>query len=222
MHPTGKECPPGTHRAYWWEKYGDERKKVQAPFCDQTVESKKESSMGGRIQEMKRLIGEAATLRDLTSQEIEQLASRPKVKRMAVENFLSGLSSMSEMEAGMNLSQDSRSYKWSPETVKAIKDGIKLAAKPKATAEATDPPVAERRDPDRSPEPDFPALELVAEKCMEALKSFEVQIEDLVEKRKDVDKAWKDWDLDDLVRLGVIRKDLAKDAEAELKKQREM
>lgn len=81
--------------------------------------------------------------------------------------------------------------------------------------------INERRDPDRPPEPESPSLELVAEKCHESINSYNNQIRDLVEKRNEVEEAWKGWDLDDLVRLGVIKRDLAKDAKAEMEKQLE-
>lgn len=138
MVPTGKDCPEGYHRARWWERHGDERVQVAAPFCDK-VESKM-AGMRGLVVEMRRVrgqISEAVALRDLTGAEVEKFASLPKVKRIAVENFLSSLKGMSQYEAEMNLAMDAKSYKWSRETVKAIKDGIKLAARSVAS-EATE------------------------------------------------------------------------------------
>lgn len=47
-----------------------------------------------------------------------------EVKTFAVENFLMSLDGLSKMEAGMNLSQDARDYKWNAKTVAAIRKGI--------------------------------------------------------------------------------------------------
>jgi hypothetical protein len=66
-------------------------------------------------------------MRRLTEEEIAKLATRKGVKENAVRNFLSTLGSLTPMEAGMNVSQDARDYKWNAATVKAIRDGINLA-----------------------------------------------------------------------------------------------
>jgi hypothetical protein len=66
-------------------------------------------------------------LRQLTSAEIEKLASRKGVKRIAVENFLSSMGD-DEMYAGMNVSQDAHAYGWNYATVGAIREGIRMAA----------------------------------------------------------------------------------------------
>ncbi len=69
-------------------------------------------------------------MRKLTSQEIEKLASRKGVRRIAVENFLMTVTaSGSAMYAGMNLHADAASYKWNAATVSAIQAGINLSAK---------------------------------------------------------------------------------------------
>lgn len=141
MVPTGQPCPDGFHRVRWWERHGDERVQEPAPFCDKVEEKMKTAGMRGLVVEMRRVrgqISEGADLRDLTEKEIEKLASLPKVKKIAVENFLSTLKGMSQYEAEMNLAADAKSYKWSRETVKAIKDGIRLATMPVVTAEQTD------------------------------------------------------------------------------------
>ena len=70
-------------------------------------------------------------MRDLTSAEIEKFASRKGVRRIAVENFLGSLGQAGSMENELaNLEQDARMYpNWIPDTVAAIKAGIKLAYK---------------------------------------------------------------------------------------------
>lgn len=69
-------------------------------------------------------------LRALTDAEIVRLAGLPGVRRIAVENFLSGVE-LCKTRGGalLNLADDARSYKWTPATVAAIKAGIALAAK---------------------------------------------------------------------------------------------
>jgi hypothetical protein len=64
--------------------------------------------------------------RKLSSSEIDELSSRPGVKKVAVENYLSTLSG-DKMADSMNLSSDAASYKWNPATVKAIREGIDRA-----------------------------------------------------------------------------------------------
>lgn len=66
-------------------------------------------------------------MRDLTGAEIEALAARPKVRRIAVENFLGTLHGLNAMEATMNLAQDAACYKWNAPAVAAIRAGINLA-----------------------------------------------------------------------------------------------
>jgi len=64
-------------------------------------------------------------MRQLTSDEISELANKPKVKKIAVENFLmTAIYNETKMHAEMNLSQDARLYKWNIETIRAIKDGL--------------------------------------------------------------------------------------------------
>lgn len=60
----------------------------------------------------------------LAPERIEELASGPKVKRIAVENFLSTLGGMTIQEAKGNLELDARSYRWNVETYGAIWTGI--------------------------------------------------------------------------------------------------
>lgn len=61
----------------------------------------------------------------ITANEIEQLATRKDVRRIAVANFLSTLKGLSQVEALANLQMDARLYKWNSATVSAIRDGIK-------------------------------------------------------------------------------------------------
>lgn len=65
----------------------------------------------------------------LSHERIQELASQPGVKRIAVENFLSTLGSMTYQEAKMNLEMDARSYRWNDETVSAIWQGLLDAQK---------------------------------------------------------------------------------------------
>lgn len=67
-------------------------------------------------------------LRELTKEEIEKLATRPNVRKIAVENFLMSMGN-DERTAMLNLSYDAGLYKWNVDTVKAIRDGIQLAKK---------------------------------------------------------------------------------------------
>jgi hypothetical protein len=69
-----------------------------------------------------------ARLRKLTLEEIEKFASRPKVKKIAVENFLMTLTTNPNSESAyLNLDRDAAMYGWNVFTYKAIRDGIKLA-----------------------------------------------------------------------------------------------
>jgi len=63
---------------------------------------------------------------ELTIQQIEELASRPDVRRIAVENFLMSLDDLTHAEAVANLHLDAGLYKWNSQTKKAIREGIKL------------------------------------------------------------------------------------------------
>lgn len=62
----------------------------------------------------------------LTSEKIEELASRKGAKRMAVENFLGSIGDLSYNDAVANCMQDARDYRWSTETVGAIREGLAL------------------------------------------------------------------------------------------------
>jgi len=69
-------------------------------------------------------------MRKLTNEEIEKLASSKNVKKIAVENFLMSLNiSGGRIENDMNAEYDARLYNWNYETLKAIKDGIRLSMK---------------------------------------------------------------------------------------------
>jgi len=71
-------------------------------------------------------------LRKLDNDEIERLANKPGVKKIAVENFLMTVDNNDNaMYAGMNLGEDAKSYKWNAATVSAIKEGIRLADRSK-------------------------------------------------------------------------------------------
>ena len=67
-------------------------------------------------------------MRQLTIPEINKLASRKNVKKIAVENFLMTMGD-SPLAASINMGYDADLYRWNNETVKAIKDGIVLAQK---------------------------------------------------------------------------------------------
>ena len=68
-------------------------------------------------------------MRALTSAEIESLASRPKVRRIAVENFLFSLPlDIGTLGCYRNLANDALAYGWNQATIGAIRDGIRLAA----------------------------------------------------------------------------------------------
>lgn len=66
-------------------------------------------------------------MRKLTLKEIEGFALREGVRRIAVENFLMSMGS-DELSALGNLGLDTQLYNWNAETVRAIKDGIRLAS----------------------------------------------------------------------------------------------
>ena len=64
----------------------------------------------------------------LTLEQIEALASRKGVKRIAVENFLMSLPDSSDSFSNvMNLHQDAKDYGWNAATVNAISKGIQMA-----------------------------------------------------------------------------------------------
>lgn len=66
--------------------------------------------------------------RALTPDEIEKLASRRGVRRIAVENFLGTLPLEIGYEGNMtNLYQDAAAYRWNSATVDAIAKGIRMA-----------------------------------------------------------------------------------------------
>ncbi len=60
----------------------------------------------------------------LTATRIEKLAKGKNVKTVAVENFLGTLGDMTYQEALSNVEMDARSYRWSRETVAAIRKGL--------------------------------------------------------------------------------------------------
>jgi len=60
----------------------------------------------------------------LTAKRIEELAFGPKIRRVAVENFLSSLDGLDYQDAKANLEVDAASYRWSEETVSAVWQGI--------------------------------------------------------------------------------------------------
>jgi hypothetical protein len=60
----------------------------------------------------------------LSPERIAQLASSPKVRRIAVENFLMTMGAVSFQEAKANLEMDAAAYRWSEETYGAIWTGI--------------------------------------------------------------------------------------------------
>lgn len=68
--------------------------------------------------------------RELTSEEIERLASPAGLRRIAVENFLGTLDlSIGQSGNRRNLYQDAVSYHWNAKTVAAIELGIQWAFK---------------------------------------------------------------------------------------------
>ena len=68
------------------------------------------------------------TLRKLTSQEIEKLASKKGVRRIAVKNFLMTVhNNKSVYTACTNLRLDKKLYEWNIATEVAIREGIALA-----------------------------------------------------------------------------------------------
>ena len=60
----------------------------------------------------------------LSFDRISELSTREGVKRDAVENFLGSLSGLTREEALANLEQDTKLYRWSTATGRAIQQGI--------------------------------------------------------------------------------------------------
>jgi hypothetical protein len=65
----------------------------------------------------------------LTPEQVERLASKKNVRRIAVENFLSSLEGLTREEAMMNLEMDAATYKWNAATISAISEGISISFK---------------------------------------------------------------------------------------------
>ena len=65
-------------------------------------------------------------MRELTAQEIEKLASKKGIRRIAVENFLMSMGT-DKMTALNNLYYDAQLYHWNTATRQAILKGIDLA-----------------------------------------------------------------------------------------------
>lgn len=63
-------------------------------------------------------------MRNLTAEEIEKFSSRPRVKKIASENFLMTMGH-DYWTAASNLRRDAKLYKWNRETVHAIGEGIR-------------------------------------------------------------------------------------------------
>lgn len=61
----------------------------------------------------------------LTSERINELATKKGVKTIAVQNFLGSLGGQTEQDAMANLSQDAAMYKWNAATQSAIRTGIR-------------------------------------------------------------------------------------------------
>lgn len=67
----------------------------------------------------------------LTTEQLEVLAARKGVNRIAVENFLASINLEEHLPYGArgnadaNLSSDARAYGWNSATVKAIRDGLR-------------------------------------------------------------------------------------------------
>ena len=66
--------------------------------------------------------------KQLTNEQITKLASKPKVRKVAVENFLGTLFPGPTMQDHLyNLQMDAGLYKWNAPTVAAIREGILMA-----------------------------------------------------------------------------------------------
>ena len=72
----------------------------------------------------------------LSSTQIEKLAARKNVRKIAVENFLGSLGSLRQFEAYGNLHRDAASYRWNAATIAAIESGIRMAYAEKKPAKA--------------------------------------------------------------------------------------
>jgi hypothetical protein len=71
-----------------------------------------------------------AMKRELTSKEIETLASLEGARRIAVENFLETLPSHTNRSQDLeNLTRDAKLYSWKLRTIDAIMKGVNLAHK---------------------------------------------------------------------------------------------
>jgi len=67
-------------------------------------------------------------MRPLTSAEIERLAGRTEVERIAVEKFLSTLdANIGDVGNRANARRDARQYRWNMATLRAIMFGIQVA-----------------------------------------------------------------------------------------------
>lgn len=64
----------------------------------------------------------------LPLKEIERLANKKSVKKVAVENFLMSLSG-NTLADSINMGYDADMYNWNSATINAIKQGINLSKK---------------------------------------------------------------------------------------------
>lgn len=108
-------CGQTTGRQYWTEFGCGSEKFAACSYCGDSRElegARRSRREGG-----------------LSMDEIEKLASRAGVKRVAVENFLMGVSpSTGRIDDHLaNLEMDARLYKWNAATVAAIRAGISKA-----------------------------------------------------------------------------------------------
>jgi len=120
-------CPHCSFESSYHEmdkiKSGDKKllKHLEEVYDEAKVDKK---SMAGKKYSM--------ALRKLDNDEIERLANKPGVRKIAVENFLMTVDNNDNaMYANMNLGEDAKSYKWNAATVSAIKEGIRLADRSK-------------------------------------------------------------------------------------------
>jgi len=60
----------------------------------------------------------------LSAGTIDNFASRPGIKRVAVENFLMSAHGLSKSDAFSNAKQDAKSYRWNDATLEAIIEAI--------------------------------------------------------------------------------------------------
>ena len=95
------------------------RRNVVAPRLAALRQGNQHQSSAGRVR--------VAEVGMITREQIETLASRNGVRRIAVENFLGTLGlEGSALAAKLNLRQDARDYKWNAATQSAIARGIDL------------------------------------------------------------------------------------------------